>query len=146
VILKNGRKEAILTLKDSSEQELIIEFYAFLVRRAGRKDHIRGIARDITEKVKAHSAELAKERFEGVLEMAGGVAHKMNQPLTIMNNLIQEVLAGLQDGGEEYNKAKRIQDQIYKLNDIAAKIKCINKYEPMDYIDGVKIVDLDKAS
>lgn len=145
-IRNSGRKEAILTLLDSSNQEIIIEFYGFLVKRMAKKDHIRGIARDITEKVKAHSEALAKERFEGVLEMAGGVAHKMNQPLTVMNNLIKEVLSSFTEGSEGYERVKRIQSQLYKLNDIADKIKSINKYESMDYVEGIKIVDLDKAT
>jgi len=145
-VRKTGRKEAILTLNDSTGQELIIEFHAFLVRKAGKMDHIRGIAKDITEKVRHRSEELARERFEGVLEMAGGVAHKMNQPLTIMNNLLQEVLDALPDDPDQREKLGRIQDQMVKLNEIAAKIRCINRYESMDYIAGVKIVDLDTLS
>jgi len=37
-------------------------------------------------------------------------------------------------------------DQIRKMNDIAKKISSIKKYEAMDYVAGVRIVDLDKAS
>ena len=36
-----------------------------------------------------------KEKLQGVLEMAGGVAHRLNQPLTIVNNLLDEVLSDM---------------------------------------------------
>lgn len=141
-----GRKEAILALLDSSNREFFIEFHAFLVRRTGKQDHIRGIARNITDRVRMQSQELVKERFQGVLEMAGGVAHKMNQPLTIMNNLVQEALNGIGSNSPERENILKIQDQIIKLNDIAKKIREIHRYEAMDYVGGVKIVDLDNAS
>lgn len=141
-----GRKEAILALLDLHEREHFIEFHALLVRRAGKQDHIRGIARDITDRVRRQSEELVRERFQGVLEMAGGVAHKMNQPLTVVNHLVLEVLEGLPPDGPLHERVRRIQAQIEKLNDIAAKIRGVHRYEAMDYVGGVKIVDLDKAS
>jgi len=145
-VRNTGRKEAILALLDSSNREIFIEFHAFLVRGTDKHDHIRGIARNITDRVRMQSEELVKERFQGVLEMAGGVAHRMNQPLTIMNNLIQEVLNGLPSESQEHDRIYKIQEQILKLNDIAKKIKDIHRYEAMDYVGGVKIVDLDHSS
>jgi PAS domain S-box-containing protein len=145
-VRKSGRKEAILAMVDTSGQEHFIEFHAFLVRTTGRKDHIRGIARDITDKVRQQSEELIRERFQGVLEMAGGVAHKMNQPLTVVNNLVQQTLREIPEDHPLYARMQRIQVQIHNLNDVATKIRRIHRYEAMDYVGGVKIVDLDKAS
>jgi PAS domain S-box-containing protein len=145
-VRNSGRKEAILALVDLHSREHFIEFHAFLVRRAGKYDHIRGIARDITDQVRRQSEELVRERFQGVLEMAGGVAHKMNQPLTVVNHLVLEVLDGLPPDSPLHDQIRRIHTQIEKMNDIAAKIRAVHRYEAMDYVGGVKIVDLDKAS
>ena len=145
-VRNSGRKEAILALVDLHSREHFIEFHAFLVRRTGKYDHIRGIARDITDRVRRQSEELVRERFQGVLEMAGGVAHKMNQPLTVVNHLVLEVLEGLPPDSPLHERVRRIQTQIERLNDIAAKIRGVHRYEAMDYVGGVKIVDLDKAS
>ena len=145
-VRNSGRKEAIPALVDLHSREHFIEFHAFLVRRTGKYDHIRGIARDITDRVRRQSEELVRERFQGVLEMAGGVAHKMNQPLTVVNHLVLEVLEGLPPDSPLHDRVRRIQTQIEKLNDIAAKIRGVHRYEAMDYVGGVKIVDLDKAS
>lgn len=145
-VRQSGRKEAIIALADLSNQEHFIEFHAFLIRRAGKQDHVRGIARDITDRVRKQSEELVRERFQGVLEMAGGVAHKMNQPLTVLNHLALEVMQALPSDHPLHDQIQRILVQIQNLNDISAKIRGVHRYEAMDYVGGVKIVDLDKVS
>jgi PAS domain S-box-containing protein len=115
---------------------------------------VDGIMRDVTGEMEEMVAvpgldgreRLTKEKLQGVLEMAGGVAHRLNQPLTIINNLLDEVLSNLQPQDDNFQKAARIRDQIKKLNEIAKKIGGIRKYEAMDYVGGIKIVDIDKAS
>ena len=78
--------------------------------------------------------------------MAGGVAHSLNQPLTIVNNLLNEILSELDREGTLFPKVKKVHDQMKKMNEIAQKIGNIKKYEAMDYVAGVKIVDIDKSS
>ncbi len=115
---------------------------------------VDGIMRDVTGKMEEMDAvqclngreQLTKEKLQGVLEMAGGVAHRLNQPLTIINNLLDEVLSNLRPHDNNFKKAVRMRDQIEKLNEIAKKIGGIRKYESMDYVGGIKIVDIDKAS
>jgi len=81
-----------------------------------------------------------------VMEMAGGVAHRLNQPLTIINNMVSELLSDSVTGNTNHDKIVKIHHQIQKLNEIVKKVGGINKYEPMDYVAGIKIVDIDKAS
>ena len=70
----------------------------------------------------------------------------MNQPLMILNNLLEEISCGLKPEDHIFFKIKRMSDQINKLNSIAKKIGTIAKYEAMDYVGGETIVDIDKAS
>ena len=86
------------------------------------------------------------QKFQGVLEMAGGVAHSLNQPLTIVNNLLSELLADQQSESSIFPKLLKVRDQINKMNEIAKKVGNIKKYAAMDYVAGIKIVDLDEAS
>ena len=103
-----------------------------------------GIAINLDGILKEITAE--NEKFQGVLEMAGGVAHSLNQPLTIINNLINEVLSELQKNNKIYLKLVKVHNQIKKMNDITDKLGRIKKYEAMDYVAGIKIVDIEKAS
>ena len=106
--------------------------------------HLDGFLREITGQTVAEKD--IEEKFQGVLEMAGGVAHSLNQPLTIINNLLNEILSDLDCEGPVFLKVQKVHDQMKKMNEIAQKIGNINKYEAMDYVAGIRIVDIDKAS
>ena len=120
--------------------------------------HLDGMLRDVTSQVEA--GEMAtgdrqpattenggeNEKFKGVLEMAGSVAHHFNQPLTVATNLVNELAEDHKTPDDTAERIQKIQAQIQKLNEIARKIASIHKYSAMDYVGGVKIVDIDNAS
>ena len=145
-VLKTGREAAILTITDGSAREYHLEFHALLEEREDTLPQIRGIARDVTEWIKYQRRQLTKKKFQGVMEMAGGVAHRLNQPLTIMNNLLSEIVADLDSRDRNYKKIMQLQEQTMKFNEIAKMIGGIKKYKAIDYVGGEKIVDIDKAS
>jgi PAS domain S-box-containing protein len=145
-ILKIGRNETVLAVMDQNRQKHHLDWHAYLVRSRGRPHHIKCIARDVSEIVTRQRQRNIDQKFQGVLEMAGGVAHSLNQPLTIVNNLLSEILAQPQPDNSNFAKLLKVRRQINKMNEIAQKISNIKKYEAMDYVAGVKIVDIDKAS
>lgn len=145
-IFTSEKYEGILSMKDGRGDARHLEFQASLVREGGRHGEIVSVARDMTKKIKGQEDDLARERLQGVLEMAGGVAHNMNQPLMIINNLLNDVLSELSHEDRNYDKLKRVNEQLEKLNKIAKKIGAARKYMPMDYVWGEKIVDIDKTS
>ena len=117
-----------------------------LFKNTGRAHHIKAIAVNVTEKLKSERKRLIREKFQGVLEMAGGVAHLLNQRLMIINNLLKEVLPDSHPDDRHYQNIMKIYDQIEKLNELAKKIGAIKKYKAMEYVAGIMIVDIDKAS
>ncbi len=145
-ILKIGHEEVILPVIDRNGDTRYIELNGILAKKNGKAYHIKGIARNMTKRAKQQKDNSTREKFQGVLEMAGGVAHRMNQPLTIINNLLDEVLFDLKTDDKIRKKIVSINQQIKKLNDITKKIGNIKKYKAMEYVAGIKIVDIDKAS
>jgi PAS domain S-box-containing protein len=145
-ILKTGREDIYLSLVDKERKELPVEFHASLIRKLEKPDHIKGIARFVEGIEEGHREITAKGKLQGVLEMAGGVAHRLNQPLTVINNLLNEVLSESGPEDRNYEKIVKIHDQLQKLNEIAKKIREVKKYESMEYVGGIKIVDIDKSS
>lgn len=143
---KSEKSEGILSIIDRNGKLHHLEFKASLVKKGKNSIHINCIAHDVTEKLKLQREKLAREKFRGVLEMAGGVAHNLNQPLMIITNMLEEVLSELSPDDRIYNKMERINDQIKKLNIIAKKIGGVKKYKAMDYVGGEKIVDIDEVS
>ncbi|MBW2365931.1 MAG: hypothetical protein JRF25_12985 [Deltaproteobacteria bacterium] len=64
----------------------------------------------------------------------------------MVNNLLDEVLSDLEPNSKNYKKIIKVYEQINKLNEITKKISSIKKYEAVEYVAGIKIVDIDKAS
>jgi PAS domain S-box-containing protein len=145
-LLRFGSGEIILALIDNSGTEHYLECHAVLVKKDGKAHHIKSIARDVTEKIKKQKDHTNADKFKGVLEMAGGVAHRLNQPLTIVNNLINDLINDFRPDDPLLQKIMTINNQIQKMNEITEKIGNIKKYEAMEYVAGIKIVDIDKAS
>ena len=106
IVGKTGREEGILTIMDKKGEEKNLEFYAFVDHRIGMSDHIHLMARNVTERIKYQKEQLSKEKFLGILEMAGGVAHRLNQPLTIIRNTIMEVMSTLSPEDPLFEKMK----------------------------------------
>jgi PAS domain S-box-containing protein len=145
-IVKVGREEIIFKLRPVDDRSLYVKMHALLVRNEGRVQKISCIIDDVTHRIHQLKAKYSHQKFEGVLEMAGGVAHRFNQPLTIVTNIISEVLSKLDPEDECYAKIVRADDQIRRMSDITHKIGNIKKYKAVDYVAGVRIVDIDKAS
>jgi PAS domain S-box-containing protein len=144
-ILKIGRGDVILAVSDRSDKKRHLDLRAYLVKSGGYPHHIKCIARDVNDVITRQQARNIDEKFQGVLEMAGGVAHSFNQPLTVVNNLLNQVIAELPEEGSVYPKFLKIRDQIKKMNDIVGKIGNIRNYAVMEYVAGIKIVDIDRA-
>jgi PAS domain S-box-containing protein len=145
-IIKIGRNETILAVTNKGAKKRHLDWHAYLVRNDSQPHHIKCIARDVSDIVNRQKDRNMDDKFQGVLEMAGGVAHSLNQPLTIVNNLLNEILSELDREGTLFPKVQKVHDQMKKMNEIAQKIGNIKKYEAMDYVAGVKIVDIDKSS
>jgi len=146
IILERGREEGILTILNRDGEEQHLEFKAFVEERKKGFRHVQLMASNVTERIRHQKEQLSKEKFLGVLEMAGGVAHKLNQPLTIVRNMVMEMLSDLPPDGPHYEKMERLHHQIERIHQIAKKLGNIKTYQPMEYVAGIKIVDIDKTS
>jgi signal transduction histidine kinase len=101
--------------------------------------------RDIAGMAERQNRRVQGEKFQGAVEMAGGVAHLLNQPLTIVNNLLREMLADTAVESPCFDRMLKVQQQVSRMIAITRKIATIKRYESMDYVAGVKIVDIEKS-
>ncbi len=89
---------------------------------------------------------LQKEKLQGVIEMAGAACHELNQPLQSLAAYTHSLLHDLSAGSPMFEKIKQIREGIHRAGQITKKIMYITKYETKEYINGSKIIDIDKAS
>ena len=143
---KQKTVEGILIFNDREGKARHLDVHARPMVREGKPDRIDGIARDITRIVEIQQERVNQERFQGVLEMAGGVAHRLNQPLTVVTNLVNELMSDTPPEDKRYARLGQVQELVLKLNELTKKIGNIRKYKSIDYVAGVRIVDIDQAS
>ena len=144
--IRIGREEIIIKVPIQSGEERLLRLNAAAVKTEGGTRQLNCVVSDVTDRIKKIREKTNRDKFQGVLEMAGGVAHRINQPLTIVNNIINEAFSELTDDNRLYDSLVKMRTQIQKLNEITKKVGNIKKYEAIDYVAGVKIVDIDKAS
>ena len=100
----------------------------------------------IKESKKLETERLRKERLQGVLEMAGAACHELNQPLQVISGNCELLLKDFPYDNDVKNKLMKMEKNIDKLSSITTKIMNITRYETKNYLDGFKIIDIDKAS
>ena len=87
-----------------------------------------------------------REKLEGVMAMAGAVAHELNTPLQVAlgnSQLLQENFA---PETETHEDLQRVIDNIRTMDKIIKKISLIDRLELQNYSGETKIVDIERAS
>jgi len=96
--------------------------------------------------VKLWQTRIRHIKSKAITEMAGATCHELNQPMQVVLGC-SELLSGKMDNHEDMKKIlKTISDQIVKMDRILKQINHITSYETRDYVGGIRIVDIEKAS
>lgn len=88
---------------------------------------------------------IQEEKLEGVLEMAGAVCHELNQPMQTISGFSQLLLMNLPKTDPKYEHLSIIKKEIENMAEITKKLMRITRYETCQYIDNLKIIDINKA-
>jgi len=100
---------------------------------------------DISEQKYLEQDRIEKEKFQGVVEMAGAICHELNQPLQVVSGYSELAMMDIKDDKPLYDKISRIKDQALRMGGITQKLLGITKYATKDYLEG-KIIDIEKAT
>ena len=102
---------------------------------------------DITWRKQAEAELLQKEKLQAVVETAGAVCHEMNQPMQVALVQLAEFMVMDEFEFETVKqKAENIREQLNALREMSRKLMHITRYETRDYVEGEKIIDIDKSS
>lgn len=102
---------------------------------------------DISWRKKAEQELLQKEKLHAVIETAGAVCHELNQPMQVALMEAVEV-AQIDEFTHAQIKIKleKIKEQLDSMRGITLKLMRITRYETRDYVEGERIIDIDKSS
>jgi CheY-like chemotaxis protein len=86
------------------------------------------------------------EKLNGVLETAGGVCHKLNQPLQYILGAIQLLLMDLDIEDKMYPQLDAVRDKVEKMGEITRNLAEITRYRTKAHAGGQHIIDIEDSS
>ncbi len=101
---------------------------------------------DISWRAQAEAEQVEREKLQAVLETAGAVCHEMNQPIQGISSLSETLLMDFDEEDPNLAQVQRIKDLTVRMGGITRKLMHITKYETRDYVQGLRIIDLEKSS
>ena len=113
-------------------------------------EELEGKVKQLRNELRKHESacqkQVKEERLRGVLEMAGAVCHELNQPMQALSVYCERFLKERSNNSAAYEEIEHIMDKIERIVSITRKLQTIASYETKEYIQGRKIIDIDKAS
>jgi PAS domain S-box-containing protein len=126
---------------------------AAIIYDEGREAYTCGIFSDLRERLRSEekisfiSEKLQQSEKQAELaELAGAMAHELNQPLTSIYGCGELLLRRLSEDKSYQRYVKIILDEATRMSDIIKKIGKITKYETQTYMGKARIIDLDKSA
>ncbi len=112
-----------------------------LENAAGEVEYVIEIIHDITAERRLKSAEAERAKLEGVVELAGTVAHEINSPLFAALGMAQLLQDDVQ--GEEKEAVETIVRNLKAIAGLTAKMTRMTGYRSRDYAGETRIMDLE---
>lgn len=133
--------------KDQEGRDLYFEITTYPLKdENGEVTRIVHLSRDITLRKELELQLREKEKLSGILELAGGASHEINQPLTVIITGLEQLIKRLNDESFEHDLARMILDHATRLAKISEKLHNITRYASKEYVAGNRILDLDETS
>jgi CheY-like chemotaxis protein len=95
---------------------------------------------------RSESERIYREKLQAVLETAGAICHELNQPMMAISGHTELLLNSLEPHDPVYPKIAKIKSQVERMGVITQKLMGITRYETKNYVQGERIVDLEKSS
>ena len=106
---------------------------------------VRQLEKQVRDLRQEREVRLQCERLQGVLEMAGAICHELNQPMQVLSAYCERVLKTAKTDHSLNGNLKGIIDKIDNMALIVRKLERIASYETKDYMEGKRIIDIEKA-
>ena len=95
---------------------------------------------------RSESERIYREKLQAVLETVGAICHELNQPMMAISGHTELLMDTLDRDNPVYLKIAKIKSQVERMGDITQRLMGITRYETKDYVQGERIVDIDKSS
>ena len=86
-----------------------------------------------------------KEKLKAALETAGGICHKLNQPLQFVLGSLQILMMDLEHDEPKYKQIEAILEHVEKMGEITRNLADITRYRTRQHAGGQDILDIDQC-
>lgn len=104
------------------------------------------IIRDETERIKREQAEREADHLRTLLQIAGGAAHEINQPLTAVISGTEMLMVKLPEDVPHRHLLDAVLKAGLQISKIVKGMETIKKYRTTPYVGSEDIVDFDASS
>ena len=95
---------------------------------------------------RSDAERIYREKLQAVLETAGAICHELNQPMMAISGHTELLMDILDQDDPVYPKIVKIKSQVERMGAITQKLMGITRYETKNYVQGERIVDIEKSS
>ncbi len=95
---------------------------------------------------RSESERIYREKLQAVLETVGAICHELNQPMMAISGHTELLMDTLDRDDPVFSKIAKIKSQVERMGAITQRIMGITRYETKDYVQGERIVDIEKSS
>ena len=103
------------------------------------------VAQDVTDLKEAERRRLEGERIKAAISTAGAACHQLNQPLQVIAAKIELMQLKPEQAGLEADLEDLLKE-IERMAQITHRLQNITDYKTIEYIDDIRILDLEKSS
>ncbi|MCX5868108.1 MAG: PAS domain S-box protein [Proteobacteria bacterium] len=148
-----GRVQGVqLEVLSKEGKNVPISLYGAIVYEEGQEVATIGYFMDMREKLRLQKQmeeidqKLAEREKEAALaELAGALAHELNQPLTTINSWIYLLNKKIENDNPMKADFKILQEEVDKMAQIVRRIGLVTRYETRSYAGRAQIIDIEGA-
>ncbi|MDP3481281.1 MAG: GAF domain-containing protein [Desulfoprunum sp.] len=141
-VLFSGRMASIVQQVDEEDGRHWYERTATpIVNGGGEVEFVIEIIRDLTAQRRLEAERAERSKLEGVIEMAGTVAHEINSPLFAALGTAQLLEADLL-GSEQEEDLRTVVRNLKSISELTAKMTAMTGYRSREYVGETRIVTL----
>jgi signal transduction histidine kinase len=136
-----------LLVKQEGDNPAIAEMRAVLTEWEGKKAYLASL-RDLTERKKAEeenkklqSQLIVAEKLMSIGMLASGVAHEINNPLTIILGFSQILMRHAKETGQNFEQLKDIEAAALRCKKIVSQLLLFSRQEPFNF----EIIDINNV-
>ncbi len=101
--------------------------------------------KQLNKKIRNQQKQLLKnERERSILEIALGITHEINQPLSVIIGYIDILISKQKKDTLEYTEMKKIRDNAERISELTNKLQNLKDFESVEYLDGKNMIAVRK--